>query len=648
MKKSFYYLIALAGLCLLLCPRQAQAQYVYGVSAVGYDSQSRQIFGYSETYLDYYTAYYYDPAVRGDLYWEFGIEAPLDEGYNQGYSDPYYGILIPAVVYTDSSLYKSNTTYEEFGQHFVRPYYYYSYCYGFSSGCFSDPYGFSYFSGFSGLGSFGFPGFFYDPYYRVGGRTYFVGSTQVFITTPNESTCGNSSTFYDSSINASVPCPPPPPPPPPPTNVNVSWSSPSNPPAVPLSGPLPTPPGSLPYVNSMVLTATGSPAGGTFSWTTSSNKVTLSNITSTGSTSSVTVTSVSKSASIMDVQIDLSYTYNNVTARPTPPIRLTVQEAQSMGLISVDSNARTTDCAFASTNRNLSGWKKVISWQVQDQFGQPINFRLPLYDTLTNDANNCNQARRGKGTAPGRGTNTAGQWLHDYRMCSPVCAKGKDCAVKGVQRYYVNGYEIDKNYTMKCSGISVAGDGSSPPASTSAGPTTVGDFVDNMWVGSLQDLPSESDLQAWTNALINAHAQGQQQMLAQARAFERSLFQSAEYASLNRSDEDFITDLYWAYLMRNPEDAGYYGWLSILQNYNAQGVNGREYLLQGFEGSAEFQNLVNSLDASLPPPPPPSSCDPVQEQSCYDNGGIWNLSTCFCNAPPDPCLKKPWLCDPMY
>ena len=38
------------------------------------------------------------------------------------------------------------------------------------------------------------------------------------------------------------------------------------------------------------------------------------------------------------------------------------------------------------------------------------------------------------------------------------------------------------------------------------------------------------------------------------------------------------------------------------------------------------------------PPPPPPSCDPVDEQACYNNGGSWNPSTCSCsyiNPPPD-------------
>lgn len=47
-----------------------------------------------------------------------------------------------------------------------------------------------------------------------------------------------------------------------------------------------------------------------------------------------------------------------------------------------------------------------------------------------------------------------------------------------------------------------------------------------------------------------------------------------------------------------------------------------------FDGPPEFVFL---------PPPPPPSCDPVDEQACYNMGGSWDPSTCSCNYNPDPC-----------
>jgi len=43
------------------------------------------------------------------------------------------------------------------------------------------------------------------------------------------------------------------------------------------------------------------------------------------------------------------------------------------------------------------------------------------------------------------------------------------------------------------------------------------------------------------------------------------------------------------------------------------------------------------------------SCDPYQEENCYNQGGDWNSLNCQCYLPePDPCLRRWWLCDGPY
>jgi hypothetical protein len=73
MKRILLCAASLVTLCILTA-QPARAQYVYGISSVGYDSNARYIYGYSATYVDYYAAYYYDPAVQGELYWQFDNE----------------------------------------------------------------------------------------------------------------------------------------------------------------------------------------------------------------------------------------------------------------------------------------------------------------------------------------------------------------------------------------------------------------------------------------------------------------------------------------------------------------------------------------------------------------------------------------------
>jgi hypothetical protein len=88
-------------------------------------------------------------------------------------------------------------------------------------------------------------------------------------------------------------------------------------------------------------------------------------------------------------------------------------------------------------------------------------------------------------------------------------------------------------------------------------------------------------------------------------------------------------------LGRSPDQGAFDFWLSVYRNDNAQGLNGFEHMLQAFEGSQEFANLVYALDAV----PPPSSCDVFEEQNCNNGGGFWDSSTCSCDypPPPDPC-----------
>ena len=206
--------------------------------------------------------------------------------------------------------------------------------------------------------------------------------------------------------------------------------------------------------------------------------------------------------------------------------------------------------------------------------------------------------KRGKGTrlSEGLSSNDGGIWGHLYALFSPACLRGGNCALSGYQEYTINGWLLSndrKAFTYTCSGISVAGDGSSTPAGSPTPPRNMEAFVDYFWVGSLQVIADDASYQSWTNILNAAYAQGSNNVLVQARALGRSLFQSAEYASLNRTDEEFVTDLYAAYLQRDPDASGYANWLSTLQYDNAHGLNGREHLLQGFEYSIEFMNLVS-------------------------------------------------------
>lgn len=62
--------------------------------------------------------------------------------------------------------------------------------------------------------------------------------------------------------------------------------------------------------------------------------------------------------------------------------------------------------------------------------------------------------------------------------------------------------------------------------------------------------------------------------------------------------------------------------------------------------AARYANSLTQMRNAINPPPPPTSCDPdgSREMACYDNGGMWNASTCYCRIY-DICSTRPWKCD---
>jgi hypothetical protein len=175
MRRPIVATVFLASVLILLSSPRAFSQSAYGLSGVGFDSNTREIFGLSATWLDYQLAWYYDPEVLGELYWQYNNETPLDSGYGIGVSMPQYGILMPAEVNLYSTSYLPLTRYTTFGTHFVRSYYSYDSCsggFGLFAPCYVDPFGLSGFvGGFVGP-SFGWPGFPFNPFFFVAGRRF--------------------------------------------------------------------------------------------------------------------------------------------------------------------------------------------------------------------------------------------------------------------------------------------------------------------------------------------------------------------------------------------------------------------------------------------------------------------------------------------
>jgi hypothetical protein len=207
-----------------------------------------------------------------------------------------------------------------------------------------------------------------------------------------------------------------------------------------------------PPLHSIQLTGTGNPSGGTFSWSVLSGagKVSLSNTSS----DTATVNSLAESSVPDDVTIELVYVVNGRGNDATH--QLTVQKPTFMGFINVlpGSDGPNTCSNNPVTGQPRAGWRKSITWQLQDRWHQPMP-SIPTYDTLApNNPNDCDLVL--SGTPPGTDTAAGGIWIHDYTMCTSFCV-GQNCETDATQSYFANGFQIDLSIVFRCNGITVAG-----------------------------------------------------------------------------------------------------------------------------------------------------------------------------------------------
>ncbi len=162
--------------------------------------------------------------------------------------------------------------------------------------------------------------------------------------------------------------------------------------------------------------------------------------------------------------------------------------------------------------------------------------------------------------------------------------------------------------SAKTSATSAFNSSSAPAAGTSADPKLkklnhartkartaarppLGDdqFIQNFFYWAFLRYPNSTEQAYWDDILRTAYAQGQSAMLIANRELGKTVFESAEYAGRNRSNHDYVYDLYKTFLMRDPDQAGWDDWTAVVPSY------GREHVRRGFDESAEFINLVSTL-----------------------------------------------------
>jgi len=116
---------------------------------------------------------------------------------------------------------------------------------------------------------------------------------------------------------------------------------------------------------------------------------------------------------------------------------------------------------------------------------------------------------------------------------------------------------------------------------------TVVDF----YRGFLNRLPDTDGFTYWLGRFRAAQCQGAAAVNAEADSISTQFLGSAEYASRNRSDRDYVGDLYYAFLRRGSELSGFDFWVNQLSS----GLRTREQLRQEFLKSPEFQGRVSQI-----------------------------------------------------
>jgi hypothetical protein len=167
-------------------------------------------------------------------------------------------------------------------------------------------------------------------------------------------------------------------------------------------------------------------------------------------------------------------------------------------------------------------------------------------------------------------------------------------------------------------------------------PRSYDEFIIRAYQGALGRTPSCLERQAEYNRLVNAAANGT--LLAEARRFVATLFmtqssyddpnnfnylQTSAYQARNPQDmndvahlQAFVTDLYRAFLQREPDTPGLNFWVS-----NAQ-QEGRKKVIRAFELSIEFGDLVSQLfDGGAP-----VCCTPIRCPRFM----VFDPETCSC------------------
>ncbi len=116
-------------------------------------------------------------------------------------------------------------------------------------------------------------------------------------------------------------------------------------------------------------------------------------------------------------------------------------------------------------------------------------------------------------------------------------------------------------------------------------------MVVDFYRGILSRLPDESGFQYWLGQFRTSQCMGAHAVTMTTNTISHNFLNSSEYLGRNRTNDQYVADLYYAFLRRAGDLGGYNSWLNQLYG----GFMTREQVRVEFVNSQEFQGRVNQL-----------------------------------------------------
>lgn len=117
------------------------------------------------------------------------------------------------------------------------------------------------------------------------------------------------------------------------------------------------------------------------------------------------------------------------------------------------------------------------------------------------------------------------------------------------------------------------------------------DAVVDFYRGFLNRLPDSGGFGYWVDRFRAAQCQGTEAINAEVESISRQFASSEEYSGRRRDNRDHVGDLYYAFLRRGGELAGFNFWVDQLNN----NLKTREQLRREFLAAPEFQTRVRQI-----------------------------------------------------